>query len=588
MSGIRAAGLVAFVAVAAYANSLGNGFAYDDNEIVSRNPIVNAGAPAQAFLHPYWPRFAPGSGLYRPVSVATFTAEWSLWGDRAALFHLTNVVLHATVSVLVVGLLLGFVGIGPAALGGGLFAIHPVHTEAVANVVGRSELLAGLFVLMACLLYERVRSEDTWHRVLRLLGIGLCYLLALGSKEIAVSLPALLLLLELFRRDRRPFARRVWDQFPVFGVLMCALVAYLFARVIVLGSLLGELPAPELRSLSTGARLLTAVSLWPEYLRLMLWPFDLSADYSPAVFTTTTSVNAGVIAGGLALLGLTAGVLIGWSRAALVALGVLWFAVSVSPVSQVLFPTGVLLAERTLYLPSVGVALVAGGVAALMPGLTVRVRRLAYATAMAFACALFLKTVDRNPSWMSTYTVLQTLAADHPESSLALRTRGAGLVRAGEVEGAFEAYEAAVALAPSNYGILTEVGHFYGEQRRWSRGEELLRAAIVVASDRPAAYRLLARQWIQQERYREAHHMAIRGLAAAGPDRELWALVSETYVAKGDFAAAIRARRAALAQDPRSSEDWSRLAELHELNGDPAAARHARAQAARVASGANA
>ncbi len=568
----------ALVAVAAYANSAGNGFAYDDATIVVQNPIVQGGSPLRAFAEPYWPRHAPGSGLYRPVTVATFAMEWPLSGGNPSGFHVVNIGLHALISALVVLVLLRFVAVGPALLGGLVFAVHPLHTEAVANVVGRGELLAALFTLLAVLLYLAGRDWGPEWRALRLLVIGPLYLLALGSKEIAVTLPGILVVLELLRRDRVGIRRWLSREWPVFAVLAAALVGYLVLRASVLGAVLGELPAPELRGLSSGERVLTALSLWPHFLRLLLAPFDLSVDYSPGVLFPARALTPEVLGGVLILMGFALGSALAWRRSPAVAIGLLWFFVTVLPVSHLLFPTGVLLAERTLYLPSIAASWLA---AAAWSALTVarahpRVRQGALVAAATVLVAFFVRTVDRNPTWMSTFTVLQTLVREHPESSLALRTLGSSHVRAGNVEQGLRAYEAAARLAPSNYSVLTEVGHFHGEQSAWEDAERILSDALAVAPDRPAAYRLLAGQYLLQGRYRDGHGLALAGLARVGSDRELWALVSESYIAKGDFDAALRARQAALGVDPVSASDLRRLADIQDFRGDPAAAEAAR------------
>ncbi|MCA9737191.1 MAG: hypothetical protein R3E98_05590 [Gemmatimonadota bacterium] len=581
MSARRAAVLLAFVAVAAFANSIGNGFAYDDNEIVLRNPTVVAGRVLDAFATPYWPEHAPGTGLYRPVTVASFALEWPLWNGDPRGFHAVNVLLHAGVTLLVFALLLGWVSTGPAAVGAAWFAIHPVHTEAVANLVGRAELWAALFVLAACLCYDRVRATTPAARAARLLAITLCYLAALGSKEIAVTLPGLLVLIALARDGGRGLARRLRSDAPVFVALAAALGIFLAQRVGVLGSLLGETAAPELQTLGTAERLRFALALWPEYLRLLFVPFDLVADYSPAVLLPPDGWSADVWSGLFVLAGLVAAATLLATRAPLAALAIAWFGVAISPVSQVLFATGVALAERTLYLPSVAVALLGAAAAqALLRRVDARRLRLAGVAALLFGLALLVRTVDRNPSWLSTYTVLNTLAAEHPESTLALRSRGTGLARAGDVQGALASYAAALELSPRNYALLTEVGHFQGEQARWDAGEALLRQALALAPDRPHAYRLLASQYLMRSRFREAHGLAVEGWARAGADRELFAIVSESYVAKGDFPAALRARRAALAQAPDSRADWSRLAEILEMAGDSAGAAAVRGSSA--------
>ena len=579
MTRARAVLLLVLVATAAYGNSLGNGYAYDDNEIVLRNPAVTEGDFSAALGGPYWPQAADGGGLYRPVTILSFTAEWAAFGDSPLAFHAGNVVFHAIVTVLVFALVGTFVGLPGGVVGGLLFAVHPVHTEAVANIVGRGEIYAAMFYLAACLLYLRGAAWGAAGRGARLAGIAGLYLLGLGSKEIAVTLPGALLLLEAFRTSSRPLRERLRDELPVYAVLPAVLAIYLTARHAALGSITGEIAAPVFQGLDAPLRVLTGISLWSEYLRLMIFPLDLAADYGPAVLFPAQGVDGEALLGLLVIGGLGVAAL-AFRRTAGISLGILWFGLAVLPVSNLFFSTGVLLAERTLYLPSVGLCLAAGGVAATVSRLDVRPRRSWAAAATVAALLLMGRTIMRNPSWLDSYTVLNTLALEHPESHLALRARGSGLDRAGDREGAALAFDAAVGLAPGNYALLTEVAEFYGRHQVYDRADEILRRAIPIAPYRPTAYRLLSEYLIEQRRYREGHRVALDGLERSGPDRQLWALLSEAYVARGDLPAAIRARQAALAQDSGSKRDWGRLAELFDANDDEVGAEAARARQA--------
>jgi tetratricopeptide (TPR) repeat protein len=214
-----------------------------------------------------------------------------------------------------------------------------------------------------------------------------------------------------------------------------------------------------------------------------------------------------------------------------------------------------------------------------------RTLRLATVLAGVGGLAFMVRTVERNPTWMSTYVVLNTLAMEHPESYLSLRRRASGLVRVGEPDRAARYYDLAVSLAPKHYGLLTEVAAYLERRQEYGRAEQLLRRAIEVAPDPPTAYRLLANMRLRQGRGREAHAVALQGLAAAGPDRELWSIVSEAYIAKGDLEAAVRARRAALGQDPGSAEDWKRLGDLLEALHRPREAAAARSRARELGEG---
>jgi tetratricopeptide (TPR) repeat protein len=460
--------------------------------------------------------------------------------------------------------------------------------------VGRAELYAALFFLLACILYLKGSAWTGWRRGSRLVGLGFLYLLSMGAKEIGVTLPVVLLLLEVFRpgleaegvlRTGREgghqatsvptvLSRLRWEG-GTYLLLLVVLVAYLGQRASVLGTLTGEVAAPVLRALTPGQQFLTALSLWGQYLRLLLVPFDLSADYAPGVLFPSETLNPGVFLGVVVLSGLGFAIfkaVRSSPRRDLVGAGILWFFLVVLPVSNLLFPTGVLLAERTLYLPSVGFSLVLAGLAKELSGVKLATRRFAAVLAALAVAGLGVRTVVRNPAWIDTYTVLETLNREHPESHLAFLNRGIGMERVGDLAGARGEFDMAVRLAPERYGTLTAAAGYYGRVEDWAQAERLLDRAIAMAPGRDDAYRLLAVHLLRQGLGREAHRVAVSGLANAGFHPELWGSVSESYLLKGDLQAALRARRAALSADPASTHHWGRLADILEALGrDPEA-----------------
>ena len=583
----RAALLVFFLAVAAYANSLGNGLAYDDDGVIAQNPVVTGGDWRGALAGPWWPQSVAGAGLYRPVTSASFALEWGASGGSPLAFHALNVVAHAAVSVLVFLLLLELGSAAGALVGAAVFAIHPVHTEAVANVVGRAELYAAAFYLGACLLYWRGRAWTGPRRALRLVGLGALYALSLGSKEIGVTVPGALLLLELAgpRLDERAHGsgaaldgvRREGATWLLLGVV---LAAYLGARFLVLGTVAGEQVAPTFAVVGPGGRVLTAVATWLQYLRLLLFPADLVSDYDPAVVFPSEGFDLGVALGLAAIAALLIVAVRAWRRAPLVTVGIAFFALAILPVSNLLFSTGTVLAERTLYLPSVGLGLVAAGLTAVVLAQPARVRRVATAAAAVAAIALLLRTVSRNPAWMSTFVVVQTLSDEHPESWRAFRGRAQGLERIGDAARAGAEWDQAVRLAPTNYTLLVQAADFHARLGDPAKADAYLRGAIRIAPELANAYQHLATQLLRRGQGRDAHRVALEGLARSGDDRVLWDLVSESYVAKGDLPAAVRAREASLGLDPSVAAGWRRMAELLEAAGDTARAQAARTRAA--------
>lgn len=174
--------LAILVAVAVAAVSLGNGFAYDDLPLVVDNARVTTLLPPWTyFTQSYW----PAGGLYRPLTVWLLAFEWTIGGGAPWIFHVTNVALHALVTGLVYRLACRALAPPWAALAALLFAVHPVHVEAVANVVGVSELLCTAFVVASVLI--AVKGASDRFTPARRLGVIAFGMLAALSKEQAYA-----------------------------------------------------------------------------------------------------------------------------------------------------------------------------------------------------------------------------------------------------------------------------------------------------------------------------------------------------------------------------------------------------------------
>jgi Flp pilus assembly protein TadD len=555
--------LVVVVAVVAYSNTAFHGFALDDNFIIRDNPRVHGLEQIdRAITEPYWPN-APGSiGLYRPVTAATYALQWEYWEGWPVPYHYANIALHAVVSLLVLVLLFRLTAPLPAAAGALLFAVHPVHSEAVANVVGRAELLAALFFVAACLLYLGPRREsgrggaDRWWIAA---GIGALYLLALGAKEIAVTLPGALLVLEGARawsrapgEASRDEAGR-WDwlhgllrQWPTSLTAAGALAVYLAARAAVLGTSVGNDVAGFLRPLSAGERVLTAVSVWPEYLRLMLFPAHLVADYSPGVLLPVTRFGWPVVAGIATGLAAAAIAFLAWRRARLVSVGILWFAVVILPVSNLLLPIGVLLAERVLYLPSVGVALGAAGVLGWVQRRGARWTTTAYALAVVALVAAGVRTWTRNPVWRDTGTVIRSLATDHPESFRVQWMRGDELRRAGRFDDAVPFFRSAVSLVPYHYQLRNELGQLLVQAGRPDQAVAEFSAARDAVPELPDAAIRLVDALLRGDRVDEAVHAGRAAVKRFPEHRGAHHQLAVALTRAARYEEALLARRAAI------------------------------------------
>jgi tetratricopeptide (TPR) repeat protein len=344
-----------------YGNTLLNGFVNDDKPLVAQNALVNDAARlGDIFTSGYWStRQESVPELYRPFTVLTLALNRRLTGAAPFGFHLVNLLLHGWVSYLVFQCALRLGTRRAAAWAAGLlFAVHPVHTEAVAPVVGRSELLAGGFFLAALSLHHRIRQGE--GSALSPLLAGACYLAASLSKEGALIFPAIALLTDFAFPPARPLAAKSrWGPYLVYAL----------AALLVLGlryEVLGAVARSDIRALDNplvalpaGSALGTALVALGIYLKLLVWPWSLSADYSgmePASGWLDPRVLAtvGIV---LLLLALAAWT---WKRLRPVSWGIAFLFIALLPVANLFFLIGTIFGERLLYLPSVGFCVALG------------------------------------------------------------------------------------------------------------------------------------------------------------------------------------------------------------------------------------
>jgi Tfp pilus assembly protein PilF len=497
----------AILAVAVYLNSLANGFALDDVFIIQLNARVHdAGDLRAIWLSPYWPSLGQELGLYRPATTFMFAVQWAAGGGAAWVFHAVSIAAHAGVTVMVFLLLERLAGRGGALAGALVFAVHPVHTEAVANLVGQAEILGAAAVVGACLVHSgRTGDAVSWPRRLLLV---LLYALALTSKESTVVLPGLLVLVDFAQRRVALSVRRVaaWadEMLMPLALLGVTLAAYLLLRFDVMGgAVMGMDAAPAMPYLREEFRVLNALRAFPELLRLLILPLDLSSDYLPGVLLPVEDVRPMVLLGAALLLSLCVlAVLTPWQPA--FGFPAAWFLISVVTVSNLFFPIGVLVAERTLYLPSVALsALVAfawRATATLDPA-----RMRARTAALAIIVLLFgVRTWIRNPDWKDTSAVLGALVRDQPHSYRAQWVQANRYRERGEMDLAAERFDLAMRIYDRDSHFLTERGDFLLRVGRIDEAIHSLERAHSIDDSIPSTLLVLATAYLAAERYADA------------------------------------------------------------------------------------
>jgi tetratricopeptide (TPR) repeat protein len=354
-------------------NAFGNGFVFDDLLIIRDNSAIQElGRVPALFTQDYWGAWG-GQGLYRPLVLTSYAVNYGLGGLATPGYTAVNLALHGAVSVLVLALATSLGAAWPVAAAAGLlYAVHPVHTEAVTGIVGRAETLSALFLFLAFLGHRRGPAARRPALIRGLTAVA--YLLALLSKENAFTFLGLVVLGEAFfpvtGRDGTSFSprRRVRDYLLLLGLT----IAFLGIRGAIVGfgsppatplnnpllPIIGPTPLGNVYGADFLTARMTAIAVLGTYARLLLWPATLSCDYSLAALPLVHSpADPRFLAGLAALLAVLGGTVFLRRRARLVAFGLGFLAVSFVLSSNLLIRIGTICAERLLYLPSAGFVL---------------------------------------------------------------------------------------------------------------------------------------------------------------------------------------------------------------------------------------
>jgi tetratricopeptide (TPR) repeat protein len=452
--------IIFLLAFGAFANSLGNDYAFDDTFIAKNNyRIRRLDRPREILLTSYWD--SPDRGLeYRPLTMLSYALNYAaaqrimghawfsgVWPEDldflAFSHHFTNVALHGLVSCLVAMVVTGLFRrrlLGAAT--GILFALHPVHTEAVASVVGRAELLgaAGFFVTLIA--WRRAREAPSAGRSAKwALPAAVALLLGAFCKENALTLTGVVFLEAFVWRRAEKLAGR---EPPGWRVLLvrhgaclvgfaCAVILVLAARKVVLGSM----GRPEMAAVGfmdntiynapAFKRVATAIGIQGDYLWLLVWPVRLIADFSyDSVPTAHSLLDSGVLGGLIALAGLCAVFLIALFKAPVMAFAIGFYFLTMSLTSNILFPIGTIKAERLLYLPSFGYCLLLGwGFERIWSLFSNRISRTFVCILFAGVCAAYtVRAVARNPVWHDDIRLFTSVIRELPNNAKAHHNLG--------------------------------------------------------------------------------------------------------------------------------------------------------------------
>ena len=490
-----AAGVVALTALA-YVNSRDGQFVYDDGVQILRNPAIRSLENiSRVFTQSVWQFMSPGGqqpvgAYYRPLFNVALIVSYRWFGFEVLGWHLASLLLHCVATLLVFLLAREWgLALAAAAVAALLFGLHPVHSESVAWISGLPDPLAAVFVLAALVFYEKHRAGGRR----RLLAASLaCFALALLSKEIAIVVPAFLLLRE------RPVRRlRAAAPFVVIALF------YLGLRYSVLGFI--SQVEPKARLIPGEQVWLTIPSTLLAYARLLVIPYPLAVTYDHAY--VTTAADRRFWGAALALIALVAATvkLARASPPARLALAVLILFLLPVLNLKAFNQDESLVHDRYLYLPSVGFCLLAS----LALG-RLRDQRTFLAATAGVAAVLFFLTARQNRYWHDNEAMVAQALRVAPRRPFLFNYLGAQYFLQNRLPEAERYYRAALQSNPNYYDSLSNLADLYRLQGRNADAAELYRRAIEAGAPYAQLHFNLGAAWIGAGKLAEAEAALLR------------------------------------------------------------------------------
>lgn len=561
--------LLAFVLTAlVFMPALAGGFIdWDDGSLLLRNPWYRGLAPVNLA----WMFTTARMGHWMPVNWMSFGLDYVLWGMRPLGYHLTNVLLHAAAASLLYlvaerllhAALPGRASSDPWLRAGALvaalaFGLHPLRVESVAWITERRDVLSGLFYLLTVWSYLRYVTRRSARAYWAATG---CFALALMSKSITASLPAILILLDIYPLRRLGgtagwlggAARGVWLEKLPFVVLAGAAGVVAFWAISRGGGLtpLGALGLPARAALSIYA---LGFYLWKSF-----WPAHLSPLYELAL--PVQPLEARFVWGALGVAVVTGAALFVRRRAPALLAAWAVFALTLVPVLGVAHNGYQVAADRYTYIAALPLAVLAGGAVA-------RWRRRAFWPAVIGLAALAALTWMQIPVWRSDESVWRHAVALDPASGVARSNLGAALTGQRRYEEATRELERAVALRPRYAEAWNNLGLALAPQPgRLPEAAERFRRALAVRPRFGEAWNNLGVTLAMQGQGEAAIEAFARATAADPTSAEARNNLGLALAGQGRVGEAALEFRRALALDPEHREARRNLEQAERLLG---------------------
>ena len=579
---------LASIGMLIYINTLGHQYTLDDFSVIKDNFVTKKGLNGISTLlttdyrYGYW---TSAGTLYRPISLIMFAIEWSFFPDSPFTGHLINILLYGLTIIILFKLLISYIAKDNLWLTAGIcliFAVHPIHTEVVANIKSRDEILGLLGCLLA--LYYFLQNNEkysVWHFALALFF----YTVAMFSKESSITFLAIFPLSGLY------FTAAPKQKIITSSALMIIPAAvFLLVRQKIIGGNMSLDQTSVLDNFIVGAKdpitkYTSAVMMLGYYLKSFLIPVRLSHEFGFNQIPLASAGDWRFLISMLIHLGMLGYILRKWNEKNLIVFGLAFYLITISVASNLFITIGTSYGERLFYMPGLGliIALCAFFFQYIkeIPGTSFRQLNPLYKWTLITIAILFsLKTYARNQAWFDSYTLYKTDIENAPNSAKlrfhyalelgkkSMQEKNAALQKDWRLK-AIEQDNISLSIYPKYNDPYSHLGLMYYHLKEYQRAAENYKKAIELGDRDPKTFSNMGtlfsemgQRELAMENYKKAVELDPRFVDAR---RNLGCLMAMS----GKFDEAIKEFETALSYDPNNADILFFMGSAYRDGGNP-------------------
>lgn len=549
-----------------YGITIINQFVYDDTQYISQNYQVKKLANIPGIFKTTFPPNEPNIAYYRPITISSYALDYWLWRGSPMGFHLTNICIHTANAILLYFIILSFIPTTNIAFFTALFfTIHPVHTEAVAWISGRADLLSSFFSFSAMLLYIKFNKSNAHHKFLYLLSSVILFGLGFLSKEMSVVVLPIMVLYDFMKQaseKRSKILRNLFKNIPYYLPYIILFIALFYLRYKIIDSFAQTKEMDVFSPQDTfWNRFFTMGMVGIKYLQLAVFPSILTIVYefpvirSPFTFLkiipTLLFIFVGILGVFLLLFRSRKYVIsseneekpnkneekpnesLSISPYTLIGFGIVWLYIALLPVMNII-PVGEFLAERYLYFPSAGYCL---GYVVLLWALSRKkvFHNIIHLTIIVLLLYFSVLLIYKNTVWYNNKTLWRYEVSLHPKSAKALNGYGIALTGEGRISEAIYSFKRAVSIDGRFYLAYNNLGVCYTQLKQYGEAEKSFKKSLSIYPNFIDAFINLGNVYIKAGKLEQAYYI-FKGLENTYPDNSKVLLyMGYIYFKKSDF-----------------------------------------------------